>query len=283
MSKRSLFYILFIVLLISVGFLPPVSAQYRGRDWGRRGWDRIPERDIFPSDCFTFCRVQYSSMGRGGWGGRGGSWITDYPDSDLNFSQRLSELTSIRINRDERGEIQHAVIRLTDHDLFQYPFLYMLEVAGLTFSPQEAERLRTYLLRGGFLLVDDFWGTQAWASWEFEISKVLPPDEYPMIDIPLEHEIFHIVFDIEKKPQIPGIGFWYGSGGRTSERFEDSQIPSYKGIFDKKGRLMVVVMHNTDLGDGWEEEARNPVYFREFSAKKAYPLGINIVVYAMTH
>ena len=215
--------------------------------------------------------------------GEGAVGARIFPDSDLNFSQRLSELTSINVNRDENGDIKHAVLRLTDADLFHYPFIYMLEVASLQFSPEEAENLRLYLERGGFLLVDDFWGSRAWANWEYEISKVFPPEEYPMIDIPLDHEIFHIVFDIEEIPQIPGIGYWAGSGGHTSEREEDSRIPSCKGIFDKKGRLMVVVMHNTDLGDGWEEEARNPIYFREFSAKKAYPLGINIVVYAMTH
>ncbi len=266
----------FLVVASILGVFHNAEAQY----WFRQDRYQRPERDIFPDNCFTFCRIAYSGS-RGRY--RGGGWATDYPDSDLNFSQRLSELTTIRVNRDEQGRIKHDVVRLTDPALFNYPFIYMLEVAGLYFTEEEARQLRLYLERGGFLLVDDFWGPRAWENWAFEIRKVFPPEEYPMVDIPLEHEIFHIVFEIEEIPQIPGIGFWYGSGGQTSERYHESAIPSCKGIFDKDGRLMVVVMHNTDLGDGWEEEAQNPVYFREFSAKKAYPLGINIVVYAMTH
>ncbi len=294
--KKIIIFIFIAVFMFLEFMASPPSAEAQPWGYGRRfgrGYEP-PERDIFPSDCFTFCRVRYYSRGderwgrgrrggrdrRGGWGGR---WDTDYPDSDLNFSQRLSELTSINVNRDEEGNIKHAVIDLTDDDLFHYPFIYMLEVAELEFREDEIKALRSYLLRGGFLMVDDFWGSEAWANWEYEIHRVLPEEEYPMVDIPMDHEIFHIVFEIDKIHQIPGIGFWYHTGGETSERWEDSETPHCKGIFDKNGRLMVVVNHNTDLGDGWEEEAQNPVYFREFSARKAYPLGINIVVYAMTH
>ncbi|MBN2326351.1 MAG: DUF4159 domain-containing protein [Candidatus Omnitrophica bacterium] len=255
-----------------------VHSQYR---W-RRGREFIePERDIFPGNGFTFCRLRYNSN-PGGWRGRGGSWLTDYPDSDLNFSQRLSELTTIQVNRSAGGAIQHAIVGLMEADLFNYPFLYTLEVEGLYFSEAESKRLRSYLLRGGFLMVDDFWGSNAWANFEYEIGKALPPEDYPIVDIPLDHEIFHIVFQVNEVPQIPGIDWWYRTG-MTAEPREGSQEPHCRGIFDKKGRLMVVILHNTDLGDGWEEEARNPIYFREFSARKAYPLGINIVVYAMTH
>jgi len=286
-----------------------VSAQRRGRDrdrgrnWDRgrgRDWDRgpidIPERDIFPSNCFTFCRIEYNSArGRGGrgWGGRGrsgGGWRTDFPDSDINFSVRLAELTTINVNRNERGKVNFAVIRLTDHDLFNYPFIYMLEVADLMFSDEDTERLRSYLLRGGFLLVDDFWGDYAWSNWEYEIGRVFPPAEYPIVDIPLDHPIFHCVFDLKEVPQIPAIGsfrYWQETG-ITYERDHDYSYtgdtsPHCRGIFDKNGRLMVVMMHNTDLGDGWEREGENEGYFREFSVKRAYPMGINIVVYAMTH
>ena len=274
-----------LVAAVCLSLVETVFAQgNRGRGsrgWGRRRHYEMPERDIFPSSTFTFCRLHYA--GDGGWGGRGGSWRTDFPDSDINFSIRLSELTSIDVNRDQDGRIKHVIVDLLEDDLFNYPFLYALEVAGMRLSDEEAERLRTYLLRGGFLLVDDFWGSQAWDNFEYEISRVFPPEEYPLIDIPLDHDIFHIVFDIDEVPQIPGIGFWYSTGGQTSEQYADSSVPSLRGIFDQKGRLMLVVLHNSDLGDGWEEEAQNPVYFREFSAKKAYPLGINIVVYAMTH
>lgn len=261
--------------------LPEAFAQY----WGRRPYFDYtqPERDIFPGDTLTFCRLRYNSHRGGGRRGWGGSWRTDYPESDLNFSQRLSELTTIRVNRDAEGNIRHAIVDLMEDELFNYPFLYMLEVGSLYFRDEEAERLRSYLLRGGFLMVDDFWGSAEWINWEMEFSKVFPPGEYPMVDVPLGHEIFHIVFEIGEVPQIPSIGFWASTGGETSERFEDSRVPECKGVFDKNGRLMAVILHNTDLGDGWEEEAVNPQYFEEFSAQKAYPLGINIVVYAMTH
>jgi len=271
-------FLVFLLLVLSLGDTDSAFGQIP-----RRRYREIeePVRDIFPGNGFTFCRVRYHSNREGRWRGNG-DWRTDYPDSDLNFPQRLSELTSIQVDRDENGEVKHAIVGLTEDDLFNYPFIYMLEVGDLFFLDDEAAVLRTYLLRGGFLMVDDFWGTDSWENFAMEMSKVFSPEEYPIVDIPLDHEIFHIVFPLKEVPQIPGIMAWFQTGS-TSERGEDSRDPHCRGIFDKKGRLMVVILHNTDLGDGWEEEAQNPVYFREFSAKKAYPLGINIVVYAMTH
>ena len=150
--------------------------------------------------------------------------------------------------------------------------------------------MRNYLLRGGFLLVDDFWGDDALDNLMYELDQVLPSDEYPLVDIPLDHEIFHIVFDVNEVPQVPGVGSFYDwqITGLTYEGHEGRYVTygteaHCKGIFDQNGRLMVVVMHNTDLGDGWEREGENYEYFRTFSAPKAYPIGINIVVYAMTH
>lgn len=237
--------------------------------------DLMP-RLVFPNDTFTFCRIRYTSWNRQP------KWAVDYPDSDVNFSQRLEELTTIEVSRDEHGQVRHVVLDITDEELFNYPFVYMLEVGELEFTEPEIERLRTYLLRGGFLMVDDFWGQREWDNWEHEISRVFPPDEYAMVELGLDHPIFNMVFVLKEKPQIPSLYFWSGTG-MTSERYHDSEDPHYKGIFDKNGRLMVVVCHNTDLGDGWEREGEHEGYFNEFSAKKAYPLGINIVVYAMTH
>jgi len=264
----------------------------------RRGRRRRPmvlmERDIFPGNAFTFCRIEYSSGGgRGEWEGRRrgwGSWRVDYPEADENFSLRLSQITTLNVNRTEEGQLKHVVVRLDEPEVFKYPFVYMLEVGGMELSMPEQDGLREYLLRGGFLLVDDFWGDRAWERWMYEIEQVLPPDEFPMVDIPLDHELFHIVFDVKEVPQVPGLGaFWdWESTGITYEghesRYYDYGSKAHcKGIFDHNGRLMVVVMHNTDLGDGWEREGENYEYFRTFSAPKAYPMGINIVVYAMTH
>lgn len=252
----------------------PLSAQ-----WGRPAPRPIPfdviEDKPFRFDRFTFARVRYSGL-RGDW-----SWHVDYPESDLNFSLRLAELTTIEINRDEQGNILHAVVGLTEERMFDYPYLYMVEVGYLMLSDPEAQRLREYLLRGGFLLVDDFWGPSEWANWEFEIRKVFPDEAaFPIVDIPLDHEIFHLVFQLDEIPQVPSINAFMRYGGSSDRPGLD---PHIRGIFDPNGRLMVVMNHNSDLGDGWERETENFEYFQQYSVGKAYPLGINILVYALTH
>ncbi len=255
-----------------------------------------PDKE-FADDVFTFVRIEYSSGwggggygggygqrrgggrrgGRGWGGGRGGGrWATDYPDSDLNFSYRLQQLTAMEVNPDG------VVLQLTDPELFDYPFIYIVEPGGLVFTEDEVQALRRYLLNGGFLMVDDFWGEDEWYNFYYEIKRVFPERE-PR-ELPLSHPVFHAVFDLKEKPQIPNIsaalqGRPYGI---TWER-EDAQQAHYKALYDDKGRMMAIICHNTDLGDGWEREGENEWYFHEFSEKKAYPLGINIVFYAMTH
>jgi hypothetical protein len=255
-------------------------AQY-GRGRSRRSFDPehvdrngVPEwknDERFKHDAFTFVRVRYSSYGRyGGWGG--GKWQTDYPDSDLNFSFRLQQLTSLEV--DPNGKI----LELTDPALFDYPWLYLIEPGNMFLEDAEVAALRKYLLSGGFLMVDDFWGEDEWANFYENIKRVFPERE--PVELPLEHEIFHCVYDLKKKPQIPSIHAWFD--GRTAERW-DAQEPHYRGLFDDRGRLMAIICHNTDVGDGWEREGVDPGYFKEFSEKWSYPLGINIVTYAMTH
>ncbi len=285
--KRLFYRVGFLAAMAGVLLTIPLDALSQwGERWGRRSRDPSDEPTYFHgefgSEAFTFCRVMYQSGGRG-YGRRGGNWRTDYPEADQNFSVRLSQLTNINVNRDENGLVQHKIVSLLDEELFHFPFVYMIEVGDLYFSEEEAKTLREYLLKGGFLMVDDFWGSRAWENFAYEFNKVFPLEEYPIIDIPLDHEIFHIIFEIDEIHQIPGIGHWANSGGDTSERGSDSAEPHVRGVFDKAGRLMAVFCHNTDLGDGWEEEAVNPQYFAEFSKTKAYPLGINIVVYALTH
>lgn len=231
-------------------------------------WETDPK---FKSDLFTFARVKYSSHD-GGWR-RGGNWLTDYPDSDLNFSYRLHELTSLEV--DPHGKI----VELTDEALFDYPFLYLIEPGRMALSDEEVAGLRRYLLNGGFLMVDDFWGEHEWQNFHENIKRVFP-DREP-VELPLEHEIFHCVYDLKKKPQVPSIHAWYN--GRTDEGRPDAQEPHYRGLFDDKGRMMAIICHNTDLGDGWEREGEDATYFKEFSEKWSYPMGINIVTYAMTH
>jgi len=258
--------------------------RYRDPRGGVPDWE--PDQE-FAHDVFTFVRIRYSQgyggrggygrRGRGGFGrGGGGGWATDYPDSDLNFSYRLHQLTAMEVNPDG------LVLDLTDPELFNYPFIYLLEPGRLVFSEEEVTALRKYLLNGGFLMVDDFWGQDEWYNFYREIKRVFP-DREP-VEIPLEHPIFHCVFDLKERPQIPSItaalaGRDYGI---TWER-DDARQVHYKALYDDKGRMMSIICHNTDLGDGWEREGENEWYFHEFSEKSAYPLGINIVFYAMTH
>jgi hypothetical protein len=275
--------------------------------WMRRGGARgiIPDDRAgipnwsndakYKKDVFTFCRVEYDSGYGGGFpgggfpgggrrfrgGGRGGwNWLTDFPDSDLNFSFRLQQLTSLKVNPDP------VTRRLTDPDLGDFPFLYMIEPGrGLLFSEAEVKAFRNYLLNGGFLMVDDFWGDQEYATFYNQIKRVFPERE-PQ-ELGLDHEIFRIVYRLKEKPQVPSIHSWQGPGSEvTWEEWGhggDTRTVHYQGIFDDKGRMMVLICHNTDLGDGWEREGEDVDYFHEFSEKKSYPMGINIVTYAMTH
>lgn len=246
---------------------------------GQRPLDRngVPQWETtrgFESDVFTFARVKYDSYGRG-W--RGEQWRTDFPDSDLNFSFRLQQLTSMKVNP------QPVIVELDDPELIDYPFLYMIEPGNMAaLREEEITNLRRYCLNGGFLMVDDFWGEDEWFGFYRQIKRVFP-DREP-IELPLEHEIFHCVYELEEKPQIPSINMAMRGreSGITWERW-DAQEPHYRAIFDDQGKIIVLICHNTDLGDGWEREGLDPWYFREFSEKKAYPLGINIVTYAMTH
>ena len=266
----------FVTLLLIAVAGTVCFAQWRGG--GRRGASTTTERygvpewatePGFEKDSFTFARIRYNSH----YYGSGGGWSTDYRDADLNLSLRLHQLTSLQV--DPEGK----VIDLTDPDLFNYPFVYIVEPGRLEFSEEEVLILRKYLLNGGFLMVDDFWGVMEYQNFYEQIKLVLPNRE--PVELPADHPIFHCVFDLKEKPQIPGVRVWL-QWGVTYER-EDAKVVEYKGIFDDKGRMMVVICHNTDNGDGWEEEATNQEYFKQFSEKYAYPLAINIFFYAMTH
>ena len=230
----------------------------------------------FEKDVFTFARIRYSAggYGFGGFRGRGGGWHTDAPDSDLNLSYRLQQMTSIRVDPNGR------YLNLTDPELLNYPWIYIVEPGALGFTEPEAEALRKYLKNGGFLWFDDFWGEDAWRNVEQEMKRVLPDRSFT--ETKLDHPIYHCVFEIKSKGQIPGIGTWRNYG-ETSERGADSAVVHHRAIVDDKGRLMVLATHNTDNGDGWEREGENADYFKTFSEKVAYPLGINVIFYVMTH
>ncbi|MEQ1870753.1 MAG: DUF4159 domain-containing protein [Vicinamibacterales bacterium] len=237
---------------------------------------RIPGAH-FSDGRFTHCKVMYTSV----YGEPGGiGWGTDYPYAGINLMTRVSELTKTPISRDEQGEPSYWVVRLTDDALFRCPFIMAADVGTLEFQPGEVERLRAYLLKGGFLWVDDFWGTYAWAQWASEIHRVLP--EYPIVDVPADHPIRHGLFTLDAIPQVSSINFWRRSRGGTRERGSDSPFANFRMIADKKNRIMVLMTHNTDIGDSWEREGENHEFFLEFSPR-GYALGVNAVVYALTH
>ncbi|MEQ1757191.1 MAG: DUF4159 domain-containing protein [Vicinamibacterales bacterium] len=235
---------------------------------------------------FNFCRALYTSSGEvreaGGMG-----WATDYPDADRNFSVRLAEMTKTRVTRimardGTKREPEFLVVQLTSDALFQCPYLHMEDVGWSDLTATEVEKLRAYLLKGGFLWVDDFWGERAWNNWVEELSRVLPPSEYPVVDIPATDQIFRTLFDIREVPQIPSIQYWRASGGGVSERGPDSADPHFRGIYNRYGNLMVVMTHNTDVSDAWEREGEDRRFFYSFSPT-GYAFGVNVVLYALTH
>ena len=180
------------------------------------------------------------------------------------------------------------VLRLTDSELFDYPWVYVVEPGALHFEDAEVRALRKYLLNGGFLMADDFWGPLEWENFEREMKRVVPEHEF--IELPMSHPVFHCVFPLRmSKNELQTPNFWTGeqsqSTGVTWEYHdgEECRDVHIRALLDDKGRMMVIACHNTDNGDGWEREQEFPYFFQTFSEKRAYPLGINIIVYAMTH
>lgn len=253
--------------------------------WGGY-YGRTPPR--FPTETsfnggFNFCRAMFQSNRREKQG-----WATDYPGADINFSIRLSELTKVqvRMRPAEQGpDLPDAVVvRLTDDNLFRCPFILMEDAGTAHFSDAEVARLRDYLLKGGFLFVSDYHGSWAREQFDQEIGRVLSPTQFPAIDLePPDHPIWHTFFDVTKVPQLASINTWRRSGGDTIERWNETGAPpSVRGIADQHGRLLVVMAHNTDVPDAWEREGEDPQYFYSFSPE-SYAVGIDILLYAMTH
>ena len=271
-----------LLLVTAVSGLLPVAHAQWGR-WGGVGEGNLPPRfppAMLPDRDFAFCKIMYDQVR---YEELGMGWATDYPYAGINLMHRFSDLTTGRVSWDARGDPNHWVVRLTDPGLFNCPFTMAADVGTIGLSQTEALRLRDYLLRGGFLWVDDFWGSRAWAHWTSEIAKVLPPSRYPVIDVPLDHPIFRTLSHVTAVPQITSIQFWRGVGGRsTSERGSDSAEAHLRAIADESGRFLVVMTFNTDVADAWEREADDQRFFSQFSPD-GYGLGINVLLHAMTH
>ncbi len=229
---------------------------------------------------FHFCRLMYSSAYREA-GGAG--WRTDYPGADINFSVRFGELTKASVSRNGEGDPEHFVIRSRgDDSIFRCPYVHIEDAGTAEFSGADVEQLREYFLKGGFMWSDDFWGSAAWENWETQIGKVLPPGRFPIVDLPVTHAMFQGIYSVKQIPQVPSIMRWRGLGGGTSERGPDSAHVNTRGIFDEKGRLLVLMTHNTDISDSWEREGDDPEYFYRFSPD-GYAVAINVMMYVMTH
>jgi hypothetical protein len=253
---------------------------------GTPNWTNEPG---FEKDVYTFVRLRRDRAED--CSPTAGQWWTDFPDSDLNLSFRLQQVTSLRVNPDGR------VLRITDPELFDYPFVYTVEPGGLLLRDEEVPILRKYLLNGGVLMVDDFWGEWQWNYFEKQIKRVLPERQF--VDLDMNHPLFHCVFDLKvpmNKLQTPNIrqGIESQYDGVTWETHPREGEWSRRGgeqcinmhvrvIYDDKGRIMVIATHNCDNGDGWEREGESDYFFHEFSEKRAYPLGFNIMFYLMTH
>jgi hypothetical protein len=269
----------FLLLLIGVAVFATIAAAQRRGGGGRFGFGPRVGANAPYDGAFQFCRIMFRNASNGD----GGGWYVDYPKADQNLSFRFSELTRASVSRDIAGNFNHVVLSLTDEQTLSHcPFIMMTEVGATYLDEEEAASLRRYLQRGGFLWADDFWGEYAWAHWENEIRKALPSGEFPLMEIPLDHSIFHVLYDVRVKEQIPSIGFWYGTNGGTSERGRDSAETHVRGITDRDGRLLAVFTHNTDFGDAFEREGDSREYFERF-AGPGYAFGIDVLLYAMTH
>ncbi len=275
-----------VVLLFGLAFT--VLGQFRGRrrapPTGTEPVDRgnvpsWPVREGFAPDTFTFARLKYrsSSFERSSF-----AWFTDYPDADLNLSFRLHQLTSMEVNPEPK------VLEITDPELFNYPWVFMSGAGNIVLSEEEAAVLRQYLLNGGFLMIDDFWGQQEW-NGVYRALKMILPEREP-VDLPRTNELFRSVFNLPPNLSLQTPNMYSAIANRnTGVTWEDGHAGGntrdihFRGIFDSKGRLMVMICHNTDNGDGWEEESSDPWFFSEFSEKKNYPFGFNVIIYSLTH
>jgi Domain of unknown function (DUF4159) len=267
--QRILFFLIFgLTVLTAVTVLGAAQSRNGMRRWAQYEYEmQDPAED--PPDAYreaeyAFARLRYRSYRR-----RRPNWGTDSNKAERQFVQGVRRLTRI----DTRSVEQ--IVDVDSDDVFNWPWLYAVEVGHWELSDSQAQRLRKYLDRGGFLMVDDFHGTYEWSVFLASLRKIFP--DRPVVDVPNEDEIFHVFYDLDKRFQVPGLQYVYS--GRTYER--DGVTPQWRAIYDDKGRIQVAICHNMDLGDAWEW-ADNPRYPEPF-AGLAFRIGVNYVVYPMTH
>jgi len=233
--------------------------------WGMRGQPAVdaPLRGE-PAE-WVFARLAYD-----GGPGMYSSWTVDYPMAERHFIQAVRRLT--RVHSHPTGH----VLRPESQDLFDYPWLYAVEVGSWGFTPEQARNMREYLLRGGFLMVDDFHGEYEWQRFTAGMRQIFP--ERPIVDIPEDDPIYQMPYVVGARQQVPGPNYMFT--GITYER-GDGVEPNWRGIRDDHGRIMVAISHNIDYGEGWEQ-ADTPAYPEEFT-RQAYEVGIDYLIYSLTH
>lgn len=273
--RRQAVAALLLALLVLLTLLPGV-AQRRpsGFDPGlntRPSRPRPPINEGDPVGEFTFARIVYDSPHSPYNYGFGGAWRVDFPEADENFTAGIHEWAGSNL----RLSSYPVHLRATDERLFDYPIAYIVEPGHMELSEDEAASLREYLMRGGFLFLDDFHGESEWQRAQQQVSMIVP--EYEIKDLPLTHPIFHSYFNIDQVVQVPGWaalihGVTHEKGGIT---------PHYMGVENKDGRLMIFLTRNCDLGDAWEW-VNDPKYPAQYGVM-AYKVGMNVVIYAMSH
>lgn len=267
MRLRTLTKVVAVALTLSIATF---AWQQRGdiRDFMDEDADQPVPADASEKTEYVFARMQYNSMRRSYFGGNG-NWATDYPKADRQFVQGVRRLSRIHVRSVEE------VVNMDDDRLFDFPWIYLTEPGTWTVSDEQASKLREYLLRGGFVMTDDFHGTTEWEIFQVAIRKVFP--DRPIVDLPNSNPIWHVLYDLDEKFQVAGIQMFFT--GRTAEK--DGFEAKWRGIYDDNGRIMVAISHNSDLGDAWEW-ADHPMY-PERNSSLAYRIGINYIIYSMTH
>lgn len=222
---------------------------------------------------FVLGRLMYPSRGdRGGaWTQGGSNWTVDYPKGDRFFARALRRLTRVDVR-----SVEQPVNPDDEDDIFHWPYLHAAMVGHWDLTDAQAAKIREYLLRGGFMICDSFFGTQEWAGFEAGMKRIFP--DRPIVDIEDDHPIFHVVYRISKRYQV---GNWRSMVRDGHPYRADGSVPAWRGILDDRGRVMVVMNFNNDLADSWQH-ADNPRYPQEYS-DLGLRLGVNYVVYAMTH
>jgi hypothetical protein len=276
MKKRSA-----LVVLLCLTLAPLVILGFQQRQSQMYEWEMQDPVDDPPDGRvkaeYTFARLRYQSFrygrrgfGGGGYGRRGGSWGTD-----ANRADRLFDIAMRRLTRVETRSVEQ-VIDVDEGPMYDYPWLYGVEVGHWGLTGAHAKKLREFLDRGGFLMVDDFHGGDEWEVFMEGLRQVYP--DRPVVDIPNDDPIFHMLGDLSERVQVPGRQ--YVRSGLTYERY-DGFPANWRGIYDEKGRVVVAICHNMDLGDAWQY-ADDPRYPEKF-ASVALRVGVNYVMYSMTH